>query len=246
MSIYGHFIEESTSVVALPEDLVSESVILEMKAKQIDLDDFKSASEAVKYICGYYINIIDTEDKVLTEITNRLEKVKNENQLKALAKDINTKYPEMTKAAYSEYDKSKGGELNTTFNKLKRVCSKFNIKYSDEAVEVKKAVDKDLLDLRKHILDTSSHWVKIVIDGSEYDAKTDKLDKLNAALPAAKSIDPVYYDSIFKSISVLYQLLIQETQYTLGDIFHIRKNLHLEKEKKIVYKVLNKLFKTKK
>ena len=36
MSIYGHFIEESTSVVALPEDLVSESVILEMKAKQID------------------------------------------------------------------------------------------------------------------------------------------------------------------------------------------------------------------
>ena len=132
MSIYGHFIEESTSVVALPEDLVSESVILEMKAKQIDLDDFKSASEAVKYICSYYINIIDTEDKVLTEITNRLEKVKNENQLKTLAKDINSKYPEMTKAAYNDYDKSKGGELNTSFNKLRRVCSKFNIKYSDE------------------------------------------------------------------------------------------------------------------
>ena len=116
MSIYGHFIEESTSVVALPEDLVSESVILEMKAKQIDLDDFKSASEAVKYICSYYINIIDTEDKVLTEITNRLERVKNENQLNTLAKDINSKYPEMTKAAYGDYDKSKGGDLNTTFN----------------------------------------------------------------------------------------------------------------------------------
>ena len=79
----------------------------------------------------------------------------------------------------------------------KSACSKFNIKYSDEAVEVKKAVDKELLNLRKHIVDTSSHWVKIVIDGSEYDAKTDKLDKLNAALTAAKSIDPVYYDSIF-------------------------------------------------
>ena len=120
MSIYGHFIEESTSVVALPEDLVSESVILEMKAKQIDLDDFKSASEAVKYICGYYINIIDTEDKVLTEITNRLEKVKNENQLKTLAKDINSKYPEMTKAAYKDYDKSdpliRGAMTNITIS----------------------------------------------------------------------------------------------------------------------------------
>lgn len=246
MSIYGHFIEESTSVVALPEDLVSESVILEMKAKPIDLDDFKTASEAIKYICKYYINIIDTEDKVLTEIINRLEKVKTDAQLKTLAKDINSKYPKMTQAAYNDYDKSKGGEGNTSFMKFKRVCSKFNIKYSDEAVEVKKAVDKDLLNLRKHIFDVGSDWCRIMVDGSEYKSTTEKLDRLNNALDGVKEIDPVYYDSIFKSVSGLYSLLLKETQLTLGDIFYIRKQLHLEKEKKIVYKVLNKLFKTKK
>ena len=57
-------------------ELIDEAVIFEMKAKQLDLDDMKDAAQGIKYVAGYYIEIIKTFDKILVEITSRLNACK--------------------------------------------------------------------------------------------------------------------------------------------------------------------------
>lgn len=242
MSIYGHLLTESYSPLT-----IEESVLLqEMNAKKIDLDDFKDAGEAIKYIGEYYYNVIKTCSDVLDEIAGRVGKAKTSEALAAVHHDIIKKYPERTKAAYGEYDALKGGQGATSFMKLRRVCSKFKMKYSDEAMEEKKKLDSELNAIRDKVLTLGREWVQIQTADGKTNNKTPKLDVLQKALDDAKKVDEDYWNQIFGAIKGLYQLLCQEVGATINDIYATRKMLKLDKENKLMYKIVNKLFKTKK
>lgn len=85
-------------------ELIDEAVIFEMKAKQLDLDDMKDAVQGIKYVAGFYIEIIKTFDKILVEITSRLNACKTKEDIVAVYNDIRTKYPEQSREKYKEFD----------------------------------------------------------------------------------------------------------------------------------------------
>ena len=221
-------------------ELIDEAVIFEMKAKQLDLDDMKDAAQGIKYVAGYYIEIIKTFDKILVEITSRLNACKTKEDIVAVYNDIRTKYPEQSREKYKEFDSTQGS--SQSFTKLRRVCKKFNIKYSDEAMEEKKKIDIELTKLKESILDIAGYWC--TVDGKGNNLK--KVNALNKAFDHIKDINEEYYKLSLNEVAEIFTLMIQEIQYTLNDIAFTRSYLKLKKEKSLTYKIVNKLIKTNK
>lgn len=245
MSLYGYSTENYIMENSSYGYTFDESSILEMRSNEIDFTDFKDAIEAVKYIVNYYIEIIQLEDKILTEVTSRAASCKNSSQLKTLSNDIRHKYPSQTQAAYKSYDSKKGGANGSTWSKLRRVCRKFNIKYSDTTMEEKKKVAAELDKCKNVIIKLGRNWCEITTADGKKNNKYPKLEELGKALDHIKTIDEDSSQSITSNIYELYKLLVQEISYTLDDINAAKYNLRLEKEKSIAYKVINKFIKSK-
>lgn len=239
MNMFGDLLTESYDPV-----IFDESVILELNYNRADMEDLKTAVDAIKKIVEWYIKGTKSVDKILDEITKRLESAKNNNDILKLTNDITMKYIKAIKSYYGSYDLDM--KPATAFNLLRRVSKKFNIKWSDEAMDYKKKIDKELNNYGTQIIDIGTQWCWIVSDAGKERERVPKLNKLNKALDRAyETFDEDAVRQLFANIKIIYSFLCQELGGTLNDISYVRFRIGVANEKKLRYKIINALFKTK-
>ena len=219
--------------------LIDETVLLnELNANPVDMKDLKKASEELQAIHKYYIGLLTAIIKVLDEVYSRVEKCKSEKEMEKLVLDLHNKYPKIVK----EPQKWDGPSMKTSFQKYIRVCKKFNIKYSDEAMSEKKKIDAILQKNAEEVLKLGDGWVFFKKDTNYKDVKPNKLHDMIEDL---EKIDRELAIDINNSCASLFKFGYNEFRYTLADAISCAKYLKLDMESTLRYKLVNTIFRTK-
>ena len=246
-SLITEMVREEIEVQSNKETIEESCLLLEMNAKKIDMLDFKDGIEGMKYITNYFIRIVETLDSILDKITSEGLMCKTDEDMEKLLNKIIKVHNDTFLKSLKDFNDSKAkGGTRVVYNKLRRVCGKFNMKYSDEAMEEKKKVRDELFGCRDKLINIGQQWCWVRINEKDESKKVPKLKKLNTMLDKLEDIDDKYFIRIYNEIKVIYDRLCQELNATLNDIFGTISLLQLDKEKKLTYKIINALFKTKK
>lgn len=222
------------------KNLIQEAVLLEMNAKKIDLEDMKDNVNYIKYIVNYIIKMLKCYDGILSEVMDRLSKAKERDEIKKIYNELVTDYYAAAREKSREYDEEKAG--NYPFNNLSRVCKKFNIKFSDESMEVKKKIYKELDDTTNEVIDIVKGWFKI----TNVTGCAKKANKLLVIIDDATEIDKEYTNLLCNEIGGVLNVMADFSNAAFIDLAYVKGQLRINKEKSITYKLVNKLFKTKK
>ena len=129
-----------------------------------------------------------------------------------------------------------------TWEKIKKVCSSFSIKFNDVVMEDKKAFDKKLEAAANKVTKNKKFtaWLPTT------DGLTEKIKEFNKCADVLKLDNPEINVEIIKMIQPIYNYAFDAMNGYIGNINYLRKKLGIEKEHTIFYKVINKIFKTKK
>ena len=204
------------------------------------------------------IELMTQMEKVLAEYYDyALGAVKILNNMEAiLANAAKQKSPDAKQAALkvkAEFKKLKdhynanGGLFQTrlaTFNKLKKICNKFDIKFSDIAMVEKKAFDKKLSAAYDKIMHNKDflHWLP-----TSPKHTTPAIENINDAMDTLVIDDRNAVTTMISSyIQPAYNYLYESLMGNIGIINYLRYKLHLEKEDGIFYKAINRIFRSKK
>lgn len=120
-----------------------------------------------------------------------------------------------------------------TWNQFKQKVKKFNNKYSEITMEEKKKFNEKIVKYYGEISKLATPWAK---NGKEIVKLHDKFDKL-------VELDRSYTQTFAKICDDCAGVLIEEANYTIGDVNYIIKALDVGKEQSLLYKVVNKVFK---
>jgi hypothetical protein len=201
--------------------------------------------EMEKMFAKYYAEcdfVITSLDQIVSICEKEAAKKKPDAKVAATAcKKVFDKVEyELTKDEAKEYIRS----YNITWAKIKKLTSKFSIKFSDVVMEDKKAFDKKLDAAAKKVSENKkfTSWLPCrELNGTE------KVQKLN------KALDILDIDSHDATVNIaskytqpIYGYAYQCLNGYIGNINFLRRKLGLERENTVFYKVLNKVFKTKK
>ena len=238
--------------------------VLDVYSESVHLDELNESSALLEYAGNaeknrilirlmkemesrfqeYYEEVIfavDSLDKMADIIAKEAKKGEKCNAktaayaVEAVYKKVDAKF---TSKEYKEYVK----KYNTTFSALKKICNSFGVKFNDVVMDDKKAFDvklaaavKKLKDNKKvtRWLPTESGTTQVIKD---LNADLDKLaiDNRDATQTIVKYFQPVYNYTYY----AIYGYM--------GNVNYIRRVLGLERENTVFYKVINKIFKTKK
>lgn len=140
---------------------------------------------------------------------------------------------------YNEwYEKEfKGISSKVIYNRFNTKSKSFNNKYSELMMEEKKKINDKLDKLYETILDTADPW----LDKSS--GKSKKIAEIIVQIDRLKDIDVTYASKVSSRFNEFYKFAISESNYTIGDINYVKKNLDLGKEKSLLYKAVNKILK---
>lgn len=168
--------------------------------------------------------------------------IKNIEQAHQIVAKVKVLYDKMdsklTTQEYKDYVKT----YNTIFFKLKSICNKFSIKFSDVAMEDKKAFDQKLSKAYDKLYNNADFNFMF----PKQDTTNSKIKEINDGLDNIGIYSKSNQTDIVKYIQPVYNWTYQVCGYYFGNINFIRQKLHLEKEDRPFYKILNKILKTKK
>ncbi|MBR6289262.1 MAG: hypothetical protein IKR19_08005 [Acholeplasmatales bacterium] len=238
--------------------------VIDIYAESVHLDELNESSTLLEYAGNpeknkilirlmkemesrleeYYEEVIfcvDALDQMAATISKEAKKGDKCNAktaayaVEGIYKKVDSK---LTSKDYKEYVK----KYNTTFSALKKICNSFGVKFNDVVMEDKKAFDNKLAAAVKKVKNNNkvTRWIPTeqgttqIIKDLNKDLDTLGIDNKDAVQNIVKNFQPVYNYTYY----AIYGYM--------GNINYIRKVLGLEKENTIFYKIINKLFKTKK
>ena len=120
-----------------------------------------------------------------------------------------------------------------TWTQFNSKIRKFNNKYSEIGMSNRKELAKKLTSVLTDIRKIGSEW------GSE-GSKWEPFDNI---VPELKEIDASYTNTLGSNLYEVNKLLITECNYTIADINSVLKSLNINGDKKLLYKIINKVFK---
>jgi hypothetical protein len=268
--IYGNLIKnnsinESYETFSIDENgkVIKETVevINELKAKPINVEKFNSATEAMNYFIDKYISILETYVESLNAIIKFNSKGKGKNEYKAMGpKEMESLFDKCVKledkikekyASISKDNQTNYGSTGMAYKQLYNICKTFNVKYSDEMVEIKKKYSEILLDYQDKIIETVKDYVyfykesRVVGFDKNKNPNFKELDNLILLLKVQENTSP-YALKARNMIIILFTNFFKEIRFTLSDIMFTSKLLNLGIEKKLFYKFVNKIFKSEK
>lgn len=182
-------------------------------------------------------HIFKTGDEMLAEL-EKLSKMSLEKDETKIKVGVNKIYSLMDKVSKIDADWETHIKNYQNFDKLNR---KFSIKFSNITMEEKKAFDKKLDQLAAKIMDGDiKKWVKF----QDLQNQTPAYDKLVVDFEKFKEVDRERALKLLNECInpyIRYQCSVVFT--TVGNINVIRRKLGIERENKLLYKVIQRLIK---
>lgn len=211
--------------------IISESVLLEYSGNENKNKEFMECLKDLEELCNFNTEKVRKLSKYMkSSLTFSNEIIKSPKVFKQKVEEMRGFVKE-----YNEwYNKaSKTIRAQVTFSSFAKKVRMFNNKYAEPMMEEKKKIDSKLSKLSDEIAELVKPWVK----GGE------SIDKLLSNSDNLDKIDQSYSNSFRNIAADLYNVLIDEANYTNNDIRYCRRDLKLEKENTITYKIVNKLLK---
>lgn len=218
--------------------------ILEYSGNETKNEAFKECLKDLEELMLYFFDCIDKMTDILDKYLSLIKKAKTPADLQKASKqmdDIRTDYIKWRK------ERSKKIDGVVTWNAYKKQIKMFNNKYSQISLEEKKAFSKKINDMLVKGMKKIFGWAKMntkkeeVLKSAKYSGCY--LDDLIKELDRIKSIDAAYHDRIYNNVAGLHNTVVDEYNYTYGDVQYINKTLNIEIEKGIVFKIVNTLLK---
>lgn len=238
--------------------------VLDVYSEQIELDELNESSALLEYAGNAEKNKILL--KLMKEMESRFQdyyeelefviqalddmeaavkkeaKKGDKSNAKSAAFAVNGIYKKVdakfTSKEYKDYVK----KYNTTFSALKKICNSFGVKFNDVVMEDKKAFDVKL----KAAVEKARNNKKITRWLPTEEGRITPIVDLNKDLEQLAIDNKDAVQAIVKDFQPVYNYAYYAVYGYMGNINYIRKVLGLERENTVFYKIINKLFKTKK
>ena len=254
----------SVSNIGSAAKLEAMQKVLDVYAESVSVDELNESSALLEYAGNpeknkiliklmkemegrfqdYYeeiIFIVDALDK-MADVVAKEAKKGQKCSAKAAAYSCEAIYKKVDDKFNSKEYKDYVKKYNTTFSALKKICNSFGVKFNDVVMDDKKAFDTKLAAAVKKIKDNKkvTRWLPTesgrtsAIDDLNKDLDVLKIDNKDAVVNLVQKFQPVYNYAYY----AIYGYM--------GNINYIRKVLGLERESTVFYKIINKIFKTKK
>lgn len=186
----------------------------------------------------------DSEDSVkkLENWKEKLKAVKNEKDLKKYNNDFKNFVEDEIKNWNSSSYKSKVKTHYTALNNLINLSKKFNNKYSSILMEKKKEIDMRFSKIADDCFSLVYPWCHFQNDTMS----GKKVDEFNEAIEKARRVERSYFEgenSLMKYLAFYYQESVGAAFNAFRFAGHMRHVLGLDKEDKMLYKIINKIFK---
>lgn len=220
-----------TSSMNESDNILDESVLLEYSGNDAKNKEFIAILNELEELLSAYIKTLEKLDESMTKLEGLQEAIIKKP---ASFKDNLEKARNIIEE-FNDFHKNLFKKLNgkVTWNGFISKSKKFNNKYSEITMEEKKKLHAKLKTYIEKIINLMDPWSK---GGKEVNKVTDNFDKM-------KVIDKDYYNSFFNIFCSFYNTAFKEAQYTLNDIYYAMKILNIEREKSLMYKIIQAVFK---
>jgi hypothetical protein len=210
--------------------------------------------EAIDFFIGKFTKIIETCAEYLNKMYNvKVTKESDVIKLLKMSREYNNKLDDLYKSI--KLDNNTNFTTGSgAYYSLFKVCKSFNLKYSDESVEEKKKIKEKLEKYQKNLLSTTKDLFEIEV--FTYGTTTNKItkstgktymgDKVYETKKKLEEIKDKYNigADLFNSWYSIADTLQKELNYTFNDIAYSIAYLRLDRSETLIYKIVNKVFKT--
>ena len=207
--------------------------ILEYAGNPVKNEEFKVILDDVNSLIEYFHSNIKVFVKAHEDLIGLALKIKNTPKK---ASELMKQIPDIQKACRDglvENEKKYQPNGTFTWTQFNSKIRKFNNKYSEIGMANRKELAKKLTSVLTDIRKIGSEW------GSE-GSKWEPFDNI---VPELKEIDASYTNTLGSNLYEVNKLLITECNYTIADINSVLKFLNIDGDKKLLYKIINKVFK---
>lgn len=222
------------SVANRESAVLEESVLLEFKGNENKTEAFKIILDEVAGICEFNYEKIKISKKCIDDMISYINQGIKAKDEKTTGEFV-VKVRETGRKAGKDIDdfaKELGINFSISIAVFRKDLKKFTNKYSEISMAEKKRIATKLEQMKKQIYDISSQYSR---SNKEFESKVLSLyDEIAKAGKSATLNTP------YETLTSWLQYIINECNYTIGDIDGIIKDLNIEKtEKSIIYKALN-------
>jgi len=211
--------------------IYGKDILREYSGNDYDNKNFANCMEELSKIGKYYVQVdSDIADHINFVLTS-MKKVKTADQMKKLLQSCYNHGDDTAKKINAAYDNFSEAP---TFNRFRSLSKKFSVKYSDVTMEEKKkwagvftGYHKDMVNV---VTPFNDAWYK------EANAEISRLDR----------VDYEYTGKLVDHLSSWLRLLDGYFRYTHNNILYVLNKLNPGFEDSLKYKIVQKLFKSKK
>lgn len=220
----------------------SNNYILEFAGDEKKNKEYLDAVDKAEEALNWLKEDCKADVKKLDEWKTKIAKIKNEKDLKKFSNDFKNFVDDEIKRWNANEYKSLYTRHYENLRKLVKLSDNFNNKYSSILMEQKKEIDMRFSKIADAIFEVVYEWV------SFQNASTSgkKLKEFNEEINRIYRIDRSYFEgdnSVMKYISFYYQQSVGNAFNIFRYVGYIRHCLGLEREDKLLYKIINKIFK---
>lgn len=207
--------------------------ILEYAGNPVKNEEFKEILDDVNNLIDYFRANIKVYVKAHEDLVGLALKIKN-NPKKA--SELMKQIPDIQKAykdGHAENIKKYQPNGRYTWTQFNSKIRKFNNKYSEIGMANRKELGEKLTNTLNDIRKIANEW-----GGSG-----EKWKPYDDIIPDLKKIDESYADTLERNLCAVNNLLVDECNYTIYDIKTTLRQLNIDGDKKLLYKIINKVFK---
>ena len=207
--------------------------ILEYAGNPVKNEEFKAILDDVNSLIEYFHSNIKVFVKAHEDLVGLALKIKNTPKK---ASELMKRIPDIQKACRDgrvENEKKYQPNGRYTWTQFNSKIRKFNNKYSEIGMTNRK-------ELAEKLTNTLNDIRKI---GKEWGGSGEKWKPYDDIIPDLKKIDESYAGTLERNLCTVNELLVDECNFTMSDIKSTLRQLNIDGDKKLLYKIINKVFK---